>query len=346
MAGCNFHVRVVSSTIGNCGDALWHEVVKLFYLIPCHNHAGTVGKVIADLPREVAGFDSVACMVVDAGSTDGTVEAARRAGVDVVVRLPVPRGIVNGCIEGLHRCLALDADAVVILDPQGLYAMDAIPALVAPIVNRQADLVVGDRGRQARTPAAPVQRLLHAMLAIVLRALGGVPVADPQCAFRALSRDAAMRLSAGTQKTFAESVIRAGHMDLPMASVPVTMVGAPRSAPSTTRYLLRAGGTVLRVFLSYQPFKAFAIPGSALALGGVLIGSRFVYAYLSGLSQGMVQSMILAMLLLSAGAFLILCGVLAELLSTNRALEEDLRFRLMNLQGRLGRAARRKDAAT
>jgi len=324
---------------GNRGEAVWHEVVKLVYLIPCHNHAGTVGAVIAELPREVAGFDTVVSMVVDTGSTDGTADAARRAGADVVVRLPVPRGIVNGCIEGMHRSLAIDADAIVILDAEGLYSPAAIPDLVAPIVSRRADLVVGDRGVQVQPTW--VKHTLYRIAAGVVQTLGGTPVADPQCAFRALSREAAMRLSTGTQSTFAESVIRAGHLDLPMVSVPVELVRTPRSTTSAARYMLRATGTILRVFMSYQPFKAFAVPGSFICFVGVVLGARFVYAYLAGLGPGMVQSLILTMLLLSAGSFLILCGVLAELLSANRALEEDIRFRLMNIQGRLGRAARR-----
>ena len=279
-------------------------------------------------------------MVVDAGSTDGTVAAARRAGADHVVRLPHPRGVVNGCLEGLNRCLAQDADAVVILDAEGIYSLDAIPHLVAPIVSKQADLVVGDRGAEARAGSGAIKGLVHRVAAWAVAALGGGAVADPQCSFRALSREAAMRLSAGTQRTFAESVIQAGHLNLPTASVAVQVVGSPRNKTRPVRYMTRAVATAVRVSMSYQPFRVFAVPGSALCLGGVLIGARFTYAYMAGIAPGMVQSLILGSLLLSAGAFLILCGVLAELLSANRALEEDLRFRLMNLQGRLRRFAR------
>ena len=327
----------------NEGEAVWHEVVKLVYLIPCHNHVGVVGQVIADLPQTMAGFDAVVSMVVDAGSTDGTAAAARKAGADAVVRLPISRGIVDTCVEGLQRCLEAGADVIVIVDAQGLYAVDAVPALVAPIVARQADLVVGDRGAQERSYDSLLMLGLNWIAMGIVRMLSGSAIPDPQCSFRAMSREAAMRLSTGNQHTFAESVIRAGHLDLPMASVPVEVIATPRETPSAAWYMVRAAGATLRVFVSYKPFKAFALPGSALCLGGTLLAARFLHAYLSGLGQGMVQSLILATLLLSTGAFLFLCGVLAELLSTNRAIEEDIRFRLMNLQGRLGRAARGLD---
>lgn len=320
--------------------------MRLIWLIPCHNHADTLAAVLEQLPRTVEGFDPPVIMVVDGGSRDGTSQIARAAGVQRVERLPRARPDAEICAEGLRRAIALDADAVVVIDPEGQYALDAIPALLAPIRIGSADLVVGDRGNQARAHASPHLRALYGGAVRLLRFLSGGAVPDPQCAFRAVSREAAIRLTTGVQHTYAEAVLRAAHLDLPMASVPVSITGTTRKRPSAARFIFRGAGALLRVLMSYQPFKMLAIPGSALCLGGALLAARFLYAYLDGRAPGMVQSLILATLLLSAGAFLVLCGVLAELLSANRALEEDLRARLMHLQRRLARTANTTDPAS
>src|SRR6187551_3892944 len=119
--------------------------MKLIIQIPCLNEESTLPATIADIPRQIAGFDSVELLVVDDGSTDRTVEVAREHGVEHIVRLTNNKGLAAGFQAGLDACLKLGADVVVNTDADNQYSGADIPKLLAPIVEGQADMVVGDR---------------------------------------------------------------------------------------------------------------------------------------------------------------------------------------------------------
>jgi glycosyltransferase involved in cell wall biosynthesis len=80
--------------------------MKLIIQIPCFNEAETLPRVVADLPREVAGFDSVEFLVVDDGSTDGTAQIARTLGVDHVIELTANQGLARAFRTGMAECPA------------------------------------------------------------------------------------------------------------------------------------------------------------------------------------------------------------------------------------------------
>src|SRR3954471_8084831 len=119
--------------------------MKLVIQIPCLNEEESLPRVLSDLPREVAGFDEVEWLVIDDGSTDGTVEVARRHGVDHVVRLTSHRGLATAFQAGLDAALKLGADVIVNPGADGQYSWSDIPRLGEPVVARRADMVVGDR---------------------------------------------------------------------------------------------------------------------------------------------------------------------------------------------------------
>src|SRR5436189_1245730 len=119
--------------------------MKLIIQIPCLNEEETLPITLADLPREVAGFELVEWLVIDDGSTDRTIEVAKEHGVDHIVRLTNNKGLAAGFQAGLDACLKLGADVIVNTDADNQYDASAIPRLVAPIVGGTADMVVGDR---------------------------------------------------------------------------------------------------------------------------------------------------------------------------------------------------------
>src|SRR5207245_6474367 len=119
--------------------------MKLIIQIPCFNEEGQLPATLDGLPREVGGFDRVEWLVVDDGSTDGTIEVARAHGVDHVVRLTNNKGLATAFQAGLDACLKLGADVVVNTDADNQYDGRDIPRLVEPILEGRADMVVGDR---------------------------------------------------------------------------------------------------------------------------------------------------------------------------------------------------------
>src|ERR687895_398377 len=105
--------------------------MKLIVQIPCKNEETQLPATLADLPRELPGVDEIEWLVVDDGSTDATVETARRHGVDHIVRLTNNKGLAAGFQAGLDACLKLGADVIVNTDADNQYQGADIETLIA-----------------------------------------------------------------------------------------------------------------------------------------------------------------------------------------------------------------------
>ena len=312
--------------------------MKLIIQIPCLNETGTLAIAINALPREVPGFDRVEWLVIDDGSTDGTAELARELGVHHVVRHPVNRGLAAAFMTGMDACLALGADVIVNTDADNQYEARDIPLLTAPILAGEADMVIGARPISETEHFSWIKKQLQHLGSWAVRVASKTDVADAPSGFRAISRETAMRLNVFNPYTYTlETIIQAGQSNLRVASVPVRTnedLRPSRLVKSISSYVRRSLVTIFRVFVTYRPLFFFFWVAALLAVPGVLIGARFVYHYLSGQGGGYIQSLILASLLLTLAALAGMCGLLADLIATNRKLQE--RIRVDVLKARLG----------
>lgn len=307
--------------------------MKLIIQIPCYNEEGTIGVTLGDLPREMEGFDSVEWLIIDDGSKDGTVEAARKAGADHVVRLSRNRGLAVAFAAGLDACLKLGADVIINTDGDNQYKAEDIPKLVEPVISGSADMVIGARPISTTEHFSPLKKTLQKMGSAVVRLASRTDVADAPSGFRAMSRDAALRLNVFNNYTYTlETIIQAGQKGLGVLSVPVGTnpdLRPSRLFRSIPSYLQRSISTIIRIFVVYRPFRFFVTIGIALFSAGFFIGLRFLYYYFFGSGTGAyIQSLILASILLGIGFQTILVGFLADLLSVNRRLMEDIQYRL------------------
>lgn len=304
--------------------------MKLIIQIPCFNEAETLPIALADLPREVPGFDSVEWLIIDDGSRDDTVEVAKAHGVDHVVQHRRNRGLAYTFMTGLDACLKAGADVIVNTDADNQYNAGDIPALVAPIVQGEADLVVGARPIPQIEHFSPVKKALQQLGSWVVRVASKTDVPDAPSGFRAFSRAAAQQFVVFNEYTYTlETIIQAGQKNMAVTSVPVRVnddLRPSRLVKSIPSYLQRSIATIIRIFVIYRPFRFFGIIGSVLFLAGFLIGLRFLYFYLSGEGQGHVQSLILSSVLLGMGFQTILIAFVADLLAANRKLLEEIRF--------------------
>ena len=316
--------------------------MKLVIQIPCWNEEDQLAATVAAIPRSVPGFDAVEVLVVDDGSTDDTVGAARRAGVEHVVLLRSHQGLAAAFRAGLAAALEAGADVIVNTDADNQYRADDIPALVEPIVRGVADIVVGARPIEQIDDFSWTRKRLQRIGSWVVRVASGTAVEDATSGFRAFSRDAAMQLSVLTTHTHTlDTLIEAGRKGLSVASVPIRTnpkIRDSRLIRSVPQYVWRSAVTIIRVFVLYEPFRFFGILGGTLFLAGFLIGLRFLYYFLQGLGGGHVQSLILGAVLLLAGVQLVLVGLLADLIAANRKLSEEIRYRLR----KEGAAARKR----
>lgn len=314
---------------------------KLIIQIPCYNEEGTLPITLQALPREVAGFDMVEWLVIDDGSTDGTLRVARDYNVDHIVRLNVHRGLARAFTAGLNHCIKSGADVIVNTDADNQYNAADIPLLVAPILAGQAEFVVGERPIADIKHFSPMKKLLQRFGSWVVRVASNTDIPDAPSGFRAMTRDVAMGLNIFGSYTYTlETVIQAGRKNMAITSVPIRTnrdLRPSRLVKSPTYYIHMAIITTVRIFMTYRPFRFFVIPGVLLFFLALIPSLRYLYFHLAGLGGGHLQSLIAAAILFIASFVLIVAGFLAELMGVNRQLLEEIRWRLRERDYEAGR---------
>ena len=316
---------------------------KLLIQIPCYNEEQTLPRTLADLPRQVPGFDHVEWLIIDDGSTDRTVEVARQAGVDHVVSLPRNQGLARAFTAGLEACLKAGADVIVNTDADNQYDAAGIPALVAPILAGRAQIVIGERPIMNVREFSLVKKLLQRLGSAVVKMASNTRVPDAPSGFRAMHAEAALRLCVFNDYTYTlETIIQAGRKNIAIASVPIAVNGATRPSRlvrSIPAYVRRSLLTIVRIFILYKPLRFFLYLGTAFLLPGLAIGLRFLLKYLEGGGAGHIQSLILAAVLLVTAVVVYASGILADLVAANRVLLEEIRMRQLRAEVERARAA-------
>ncbi len=319
-------------------------MIKLIIQIPCYNEEKTLAVTLAALPRQVPGVDVVEWLVVDDGSTDRTVEVARANGVDHVVRQRTNRGLAWAFMAGLDACIRRGADIIVNTDADNQYNADDIPVLVAPILRGEAEIVVGARPITDIEHWSFSKKLLQRVGSWVVRVASRTSIPDAPSGFRAMTRNAALRLNVFNDYTYTlETIIQAGRKNMAITSVPVRTnpdLRPSRLVRSMPRYVQRSLFTIVRIFMTYRPFRFFAIPGVLIFLAGAVPALRFLYFYAQGNGNGHIQSLLFSVLFLGSGAFLVVVGLIADLIGVNRMLLEEVRWRMRDLQLRQDRKER------
>ncbi|MCD9031664.1 glycosyltransferase family 2 protein [Luteimonas sp. Y-2-2-4F] len=314
--------------------------MKLIIQVPCLNEASTLAIAINALPRSVPGFDEVEWLVVDDGSTDNTAQLAKELGVDHVVRHPVNRGLAAAFMTGLHTCLRLGADVIVNTDADNQYQALDIPLLTAPVLDGSADMVIGARPIDDTAHFSWIKKKLQRIGSWAVRAASKTSVTDAPSGFRAISRETAMRLNVFNAYTYTlETIIQAGLSNLRVISVAVRTnddLRPSRLVKSISSYVRRSLVTILRVFLIYRPVVVLFWPGLLFSLIGVASLLRFLYFYAFGDGGGgHVQSLVLGALCVTLGALMFALAILAEILSVNRKLLEQVAYRVQTLEHRI-----------
>jgi len=311
----------------------FYNNMKLIIQIPCYNEEASLPVALADLPRQVPGFDTVEWLIIDDGSTDKTVEVAKAHGVDHIVRLPRNQGLAKAFTAGLRACLEHGADVIVNTDADNQYHAGDIPALVAPILDGRAEIVIGARSIDEIRHFSPVKKFLQKLGSWTVRMASNTNIPDAPSGFRAMSAQAAQQLNVFSNYTYTlEMIIQAGQKGITTAWVPVRTnpeLRPSRLMRSTPQYILRSMATIVRMFVIYRPFRFFFTIGLVLTALGSLLGMRFLYFYFfSPKSVGMVQSLIFASILIGMGFQTITLAFVADMMSVNRRLLERINKKL------------------
>lgn len=310
--------------------------MKLFIQIPCLNESEFLAATLAELPRKLDGIDEIKWLVIDDGSTDNTAEVALANGVDYVVRFPQNQGLAAAFQAGVDAALKLGADIIVNTDADNQYDASAIPALIAPILDGSADVVIGDRDTGNVQEFSRLKRYLQSVGTNVVRRLSGTSVKDATSGFRAFSRDAAMQINLVTKFTYTiESLIQVDDASLALANVPVKRndsVRPSRLFGSTWKYVRRNAWTMMRIYLQYRPLRLFVPLGSVLLVGGLLAWMPYLLDVIVPPSTDHIQSVILGAVLTISGLQVLLFGIIADSINSVRSLTTKTLHRVRDIE--------------
>jgi glycosyltransferase involved in cell wall biosynthesis len=296
--------------------------IKLIIQIPCFNEEDTLPGTIADLPKTLPGIDVIELLVIDDGSSDRTVEVAERCGVHHVVSHDVNRGLARAFVTGIEASLRAGADVIVNTDADNQYVGADVAKLVAPVLDGQADVVVGTRPLSSIETFSPLKKVLQHVGTHAVRALSGTEVQDATSGFRAFSREAALRLQVHGQYTYTlETIIQVGAEGLKLRAVPIRV--NPQSRPSrlvksSFDYVRKSIPTIIRSYARYKPLRFFtwlaAIPG----IIGIALVVRWFALRFDGDEASRVPSLVGAAVFLLMAAQLLVLGFLADIQAAHR----------------------------
>jgi glycosyltransferase involved in cell wall biosynthesis len=311
--------------------------MKLIIQIPCLNEEETLPRVLAELPREVPGFDSVEWLVIDDGSTDGTIAAARAGGVDHIVRLTNNKGLAAAFQAGLDAALKLGADAIVNTDADNQYRAADIPRLLEPIVEGRADMVVGDRQVRTIEHFSPTKKLLQRLGSWVVRRASGTRVPDTTSGFRAYNREAALQLQIVNNYTYTlESLIQAGKGLVAVEHIPIGTNRTERESrlvKSTSKYVGRSAGAIFRAYVRHEPLRVFLFAAAFFSIAALAAWSPFLIDFVfNGDRSGHIQSLILGAVLALAAVQMFALGIIGDALAGQRVLAQRAFERLRRLE--------------
>jgi glycosyltransferase involved in cell wall biosynthesis len=324
--------------------------MKLIIQIPCFNEADQLPRTLAELPREVEGFDVVERLVIDDGSTDETIAVARTHGVEHLVRLTNNKGLATGFQAGIDTALKLGADVIVNTDADNQYYGPDVARLVRPILEGRADMVVGDREVTNIEHFSPLKKTLQRLGSWIVRQASSTSVPDTTSGFRAYNREAAIGMLVVSKFTYTlETIIQAGKLLVAIDHVPVRTNPKTRESrlfPSMGAYVRRNAISIFRIYAQYEPLRVFWSLALLIGLGAVGVWIRFAVSYVEGNGKGHVQSLILGAVLFIAAVVLWALGVIGDLLAAQRVMTQKTFERVRRIELELNVAPSHYESGT
>ena len=306
--------------------------MKLVIQIPCLNEEESLPITLSALPKHIDGIDEIKVLIVNDGSTDRTIEVAKKHGISDFVNFTHNKGLAKAFSAGLNKALEMGADIIVNTDADNQYNASDIEKLVRPIIDGNADIVIGSRPVNKISHFSIIKKLLQNFGSFVMRCVSSTSVKDAPSGFRAFSRNAAIQMNIFDNYTYTlETIIQAKAKGLVIENVEIDVnpeLRRSRLFSNIFVYIRRSIFTMLRMFIVYRPFRFFITVGILFLLAGLIPGVRFVWYFLTGDGQGHIQSLILAAILLLTGVQVSLIAVLSELIAINRKLLEDIQNRV------------------
>jgi hypothetical protein len=245
-------------------------------------------------------------------------------------------GLAAAFTAGLSESIRQGADIIVNTDADNQYDAKDIPRLIEPLLAGRADIVVGDRQVGKLEGFSWLKQRLQVLGSWVIGRASALHTPDATSGFRAMTRNAALRTFVSTGYSYTlETLIQAGASRMTVEFVPISV--NPQTRPSRLmrsipHYIRKSTITILRAYTMYRPLSVFLALGFALIAAGIVPGIRFLYLMTVGQRVGHIQSLIFAAICIIVGFQVLLIGIVADLLSFNRKLLEEVVYRVRELE--------------
>ena len=234
--------------------------MKLIIQIPCYNEEKNLKRVIDDLPKKIKGIDQIECLVINDGSTDSTREIALKNNVNYIIDVFPNKGLANAFITGIDECLKRGADVIVNIDGDYQYSGKDIPNLIKPIINGQADIVIGERQIEK---FSPIKRLLQRLGSFFVRVVSKTKIPDAPSGFRAYSREYAYKINVYNQFTYTlETIIQAGSNKEKIETIKINSFPNTRKSrlfKNIPQYIYKSSANIIKALFIYKPIKMWAL---------------------------------------------------------------------------------------
>jgi glycosyltransferase involved in cell wall biosynthesis len=305
--------------------------MKLVIMIPCLNEEKTLPLTLATIPDKIPGVDSIDVLVIDDGCTDNTVKVAKKLGVKYFVHHPTNRGLALSLRDGIMGALELGADILVLTDGDNQYPQERIPNLIQPILDGEADTVIGDRQIHTVEDFSLTKKILQKLGTKVLNTVANTDLPDSTSGFRAYTKEAAIKLNLIGRFNFAmETTLQASHKRLTIKTIKITTnpkLRESRLFKSYWEHIRKSVIALMNAYLMYKPFAVFLSLGSVLLVLGLAPFVHYFYLYLTTkaplFGTHHLQGLIIGGVLINAAFITFTLGAVANLIRINRSLIED-----------------------
>lgn len=305
--------------------------MKLIVTIPCYNEQENLETVIKEIPRTVPGIDKVEVMIIDDGSKDRTIEIAKQAGADYIIRNKTNKGLARTFQRALWEAVVHGADIIVNTDGDNHYDQSKIPELIEPILKQQADITIGSR-KNLHTK----NKQLNKIGSYIMTKWAGLPKYDVSTGYRAYTKEAALKIGVYSTHTYVHTtLLSAQDLGLTMMEIPIAdrVVDRPsRLIKNVPSHIWHAGWNIIRNIVIFRPLRFFGLIGILVTVLGLLPVVRFVYFYIIGEGNGHLQSLILGTMLVLLGYINLVLGLLGSAIGWHRKVSEDMLYRIKKLE--------------
>lgn len=309
--------------------------MKLIIQIPCYNEAETLEIALNHLPKHIDGIDEIEYLIINDGSKDNTVEVAKNWGVNYIVNFKKNKGLARGFMAGLDACLRNGADIIVNTDADDQYCGDDIETIVRPILEGKSDIVIGARPIDQTEHFSWLKKKLQHLGSWVVRKASNTDIPDAPSGFRAYSREAAMQMNVINEYTYTlETIVQAGRNKIPMESVAIhtnAELRPSRLFHSMLGYVKKSMLTIIRAYVQYKPLKFFMTFGGIMLILGIIPAVRYMVYAITGNTAGHIQSLLFGAVFIIAAFNCFTIGILADTVSANRKLLEDVQKRVRKI---------------